>query len=333
MSTSASPRCSSDSHVFGQVLVFGGHLGDRLLPFLGLRRQVVQRDLDVEHVFDPAQQRYRRLRVRRLRHIVRHRRPERHRRDPGGHTGVLEHPGDPGRALVAGFLQSEALRGLGGVGRTRNRHRPGVRCVGQQGAEDHDGVDIELVGDGHQLGAERAPAHIGLDPVHQHDVAVAARWPAVRNPHRRPHQLPRHPIDLPDDRAIHLVVVVRLVIDLHDRIGFPDGLEVFQRIAGRVAGIVPSLERRHDDGVVQFGQRGAAIRGGHRIRVRRPRPATMRPVAWAEVGVPASREAARGRAGHSTGACLRRPAEAAPGQLSETCKPLGAFHRTTILVA
>ncbi len=44
-------------HVLGQVLVFGGHLGDRLLPLLGLGRQVSQRDLDVEHVFDAAQQR------------------------------------------------------------------------------------------------------------------------------------------------------------------------------------------------------------------------------------------------------------------------------------
>ena len=220
------------------------------------RRQVGQRNLDVEHVLDAAQQRHRRLRVGRLRHVVRHRRPERHRRDPGGHAGVLEHPGDAGRALVAGFLQAEALRRLGGVGRAGDRHRPGVRRVGQQRAEDDDGVDVELVGDGQQLGAERAPAHVGFHAVHQHDVAVAARRPAVRDPHRRPHQLPGDPVDLPDDRAIHLVVVVRLVVDLHDRVGLPDGVQVLERVAGRVAGVVPALKRRHDDRVVQFGQRG-----------------------------------------------------------------------------
>ena len=70
---------------------------------------------------------------------------------------------------------------------------------------------------------------------------------------------------------------------LHQRSGFDNLLgrsarmrEVFavlERIAGRVAGIVPALKRRHDDGVVQLGQRAAVratIPQSHRIRVRPP---------------------------------------------------------------
>ena len=170
---------------------------------------------------------------------------------PAGDAGVLEHPGDPGRTLVAGLLQPEELRRVGGVGRARNRHRPGVRRVRQQCAEDDDGVDIELVGDGQQLGAECAPPHIRLDAVHQHDVAVRAGWAAVRNVHRRPHQLAGHTVDLPDHRPIDLVVVVGLVVDLDDRLGLPDRVQVLERVAGRVAGVVPALERRHHDGVVR----------------------------------------------------------------------------------
>ena len=222
-----------------------------------------ERHLDVEHVLDATQQRHRGLGVRRLRHVVRHRGPERHRRYPGRHAGVLEHPGDPRRALVTGFLQPEVLRRLRRVGRARHRHRPGVRGVGQQRTQDHHGVDVEFVGDRQQLGAERAPPHVRLDAVHQHDVAVAARRPAVRDPHRRPHQLPGDPVDLPDDGPIHLVVVVGLVVDLDDRLGLPDSIEVLQRVAGGVAGVIPALERRHHDGVVQFGERGSDIRRGH----------------------------------------------------------------------
>lgn len=47
-------------------------------------------------------------------------------------------------------------------------------------------------------------------------------------------------VDLPDDRTVHLVVVVGLVVDLNDELGFPDLVEVLQRVAGRVAGVVPA---------------------------------------------------------------------------------------------
>src|ERR1700761_1916466 len=53
-------------------------------------------------------------------------------------------------------------------------------------------------------------------------------------------------------RAAHLIVVVRLIVDLDDRIGLPDRVQMLQGIAGRVTGVVPALERRHNDRVVQF---------------------------------------------------------------------------------
>lgn len=104
-------------HVLGQLVIFGDRLGDLALPRFGLCGQVRQRHLDVEHVLDPAQQRNRRLRVRWVRHIVRHRRPKRHRRDAGPHTGRLEDAGDAGGALVACFLKAELPRRRRGVGR------------------------------------------------------------------------------------------------------------------------------------------------------------------------------------------------------------------------
>jgi len=143
-----------------------------------------------------------------------------------------------------------------------------VRRVGQQRAQDHHGVDVELLDDRQELGAERPPAHVGFDAVHQHHVAVAARWPAVGDPHRRPHQFAGDTVELADHRPIHLVVVVRLVVDVDDQLGFPDVVQVLHRIAGGVARVIPALERSHHDGVVQVGKRGAVIRSGHTARVR-----------------------------------------------------------------
>ena len=190
---------------------------------------------------------------------------------PAWHARVLEHSGDARRPFVAGLLEPECLRRVGGVGRARHRDRAGVRGVGQQRTQDDDGLHVELVGDRQQLGAEGAPAHVGLHAVHQHDVAVRAGRTAVRDPHRRPHQLPGHPVDLPDHRPVDLVVVVGLVVDLHDRLGFPDRVQVLERVAGRVAGVVPALEGRDDDRVVEFRQVGrleaARIRRGHHASV------------------------------------------------------------------
>jgi hypothetical protein len=94
--------------------------------------------------------------------------------------------------------------------------------------------------------------------------AIAARRPAVGDVHGRPHQLPGDAVDLSDHRPVDLVVVVGLVIDLDDRLGLPDRIEMLQRVTGRIAGVVPALEGRDNDRVAQFGQVDAVrFRRGH----------------------------------------------------------------------
>ena len=113
-----------------------------------------------------------------------------------------------------------------------------------------------------------------------------ARRAAVRDPHRRPHQLPGHAVDLADHRPVHLVVVVGLVVDLDDRLGLPDGVQVLERVAGRVTGVVPALERRDDDGVVEFGQVGSLRTARHPTgspRQRKPCMGRMTGIDRAEV--------------------------------------------------
>jgi len=60
-------------------------------------------------------------------------------------------------------------------------------------------------------------------------------------------------------------------LDLDERFGFPDGVEVLESITGRVTGVIPAFERCDDDRVAQIGQVGslrtAEIRGGHRASV------------------------------------------------------------------
>ncbi|EPQ80796.1 hypothetical protein MMEU_1321 [Mycobacterium marinum str. Europe] len=125
-----------------------------------------------------------------------------------------------------------------------------MRRIGQQGPEDHDGVDVEFLDDRQQLRTKCAPAHVGFQPAHQYDIAVTVGWAAVRDPHRWPLQLPGNPVDLSDDRPIHLIVVVGLVVDLHDGSRVPDGGKVSDRVAGGVARVVPALKRRHNHGLV-----------------------------------------------------------------------------------
>ncbi|SNQ48402.1 hypothetical protein FRACA_2460005 [Frankia canadensis] len=79
----------------------GGELVDLTFPRLRPFGQVTQRDLDVEQILHPAQQGERRLRARGVRHVVRHRRPERHRRELRPRTRLAEHADDPRRSLVA----------------------------------------------------------------------------------------------------------------------------------------------------------------------------------------------------------------------------------------
>ena len=120
-------------------------------------------------------QRQRRLRARRLRDVVRHGRPVGHRGHVEPHAGVLEDADDAGRPLVRRLLELEPVDQLGLGGGAGDRDRPGVRGVGEQRAEGDHELAAELVAGGEQLGAELAPAHVGLDAAHQDHVAVEVR--------------------------------------------------------------------------------------------------------------------------------------------------------------
>ena len=135
---------------------------------------------EVEHLLDRVQQRERRLRVRRLGHVVRDAGPERDRRDARGDAGVLQDADDAGRALVADFSSPYRAADSRVVGRAGHLGRPGVRRVGEQRAERHDGAHVQVVDHAEQLAAEPAPAHVGLDPADEHQVEVGTRRAAVR---------------------------------------------------------------------------------------------------------------------------------------------------------
>ena len=90
--------------------------------------------------------------------------------------------------------------------------------------------------------AEVAPAHVGFDAAHQHDVAVAARRAACGQAGRRPLDLAGHAVDLADCGAVDLVVVVLLVVEFDEGFGVPDQFEVLdsRRLAASPASFQPS---------------------------------------------------------------------------------------------
>ena len=75
---------------------------------------------------EPAQQRQRRLRVRDRGHVVGDGRPEAGRGDPALAARVVEDADDPGRPLVVGAAEAEALDQLGVRGEAGDRH--GAAC-------------------------------------------------------------------------------------------------------------------------------------------------------------------------------------------------------------
>ncbi|CPZ73178.1 Uncharacterised protein [Mycobacteroides abscessus subsp. abscessus] len=71
--------------------------------------------------------------------------------------------------------------------------------------------------------------------------------------HARPLQLASDAVDQPYDGPVDLIVVVILVIDGHQWGGLPGGVQMLQRSAGGVAGVIPALERGNHYRVAQHG--------------------------------------------------------------------------------
>ena len=106
----------------------------------------------------------------------------------------------------------------------------------------------------HELVAERPPAHVRLDAVHQDHVPgqpgqrrgpvgrVLGLCPGQRDPGRRPDQaFGLAALDL-DHRPVDLEVVEVLGVDGGDRGRLPGDAQVVDHPAGRLTGVVPALE-------------------------------------------------------------------------------------------
>ena len=145
------------------------------------------------------------------------------------------------------------MPGVLAVGRRGDRDRPGVRDVGHQRAEGDDHRDVGGLGELHQLDGEGAPAERRLDALDEHDVAAergvrrdehAGRAPADPSPA----VLEQHP------GPVDLEVVVVLGVERRDDLGVPDLGQVLDDGTRGLAGVVPPLEGRDHDRVVQLGQ-------------------------------------------------------------------------------
>ncbi len=125
--------------------------------------------------------------------------------------------------------------------------------VGEQGAEEDDGVDADVVDEFDDGVAEAAPAHVGFDAAQQHDVAVAAGQCADGQAGGGPVEFAADAVDEPDLGAVDLVVVVVLGVQFGEGFGVPDQFEVFDGSAGGVACVVPSFERGNEHRITEDG--------------------------------------------------------------------------------
>ena len=202
--------------------------------------------LHLEQLLDLAEQRQGRLGARRLGDVVRHRGPVRHRRDVEPHAGVLEDADDAGRSFVRRLLELEPVDQVGLGRRPGHRDRPGVRGVGEQGAEGDHELAAEVVARREQLGAELAPAHVRLDAADQDHVAVEVGRRGDRDLGARPGDPAVAQLVEPDDGPVHLEVVELLGVDRPDDPRVPDPDQVVDDRRGGVGGVVPALEGGDD---------------------------------------------------------------------------------------
>ena len=289
MSTSASPRSSRECDVLGDLLVLGGHLGDGLLPLLGLgragRRAAPRcRGRPRPGAAAPPWPWGSAAATRSAG------RPP--RTSPPGSRRAHRRPGTPRRSRSAPRSGSPRARRTSPTrGSTPRRTPAPAGCAGCRPSSAPRMTTVSTLSLSAMASSSAQNVRhrmLGSMPCISTMSRSRARRPAVRDPHRRPHQLAGDAVDLPDHRAVHLVVVVGLVVDLDDRLGLPDRVQVLQRVTGRVTGVVPALEGRDDDGVVQFGQVGRACGRSHptgSLRQRKPCVAAMSPSHPATVGL------------------------------------------------
>ena len=228
--------------VLGDLRVLLGQLVYPAFPGSRLVRQVSQRQGDVEYVLDPAEQRQRCLRAGRLRHVMRHRGPQRDRRYARRRAGMLQPADDPRRPLVVHRLDVQLGGELGIGGGRGHRHRAGMRGVREQRAEQDHQLHAEVGERADQLIAEGTPAHIGLDPVHQHQIAAGALRAGQRQPGSRPDQPVGPAVGDLHHRTGHLEVVEVLRIDGADGAGLPGDAQMIDHSARCLACVIPALE-------------------------------------------------------------------------------------------
>ena len=204
--------------------------------------QVTRLDVGAEQPGDLLGERQGCLRRRVAGRVGGHRRPQRRRGDARLAAGHAQHADDAGGALVAGTAQLQALGQLLVVGGAVDRHRAGVRHIGQQRPEGHDEPRLEVLGDAEHVPAERRPAEVRLDPLEDDHVGVAAGHATGRETVRGPGEVPPAVVVEVHERAGDGEVEELLGVQLGEGGGAPLLHQVLGRAGGGVAGVVPAAE-------------------------------------------------------------------------------------------
>jgi hypothetical protein len=117
-----------------------------------------------------------------------------------------------------------------------------VRDVGEERAERHEQLDVEVSSEVDDQLAEGQPAQARLDPQEEHGVAIRPRNPGVVEGVLRPLDPPRQPLVERDVRPVRLEVEKPLGIDVGEALRLPDPREVAARERRPRAAVVPAAE-------------------------------------------------------------------------------------------
>ncbi len=175
---------------------------------------------------------------------MRDRRPQRDAGEAHRRGLVLQDADDAAGSLVGGGLQAVPFGDRRVVARGADRDRSGVWHVGEQCPESDQQLHAPVDGRPQELGAEAPPARGRLDPVdEQHGPAVddRAEHPGAR-PAKRPSAVLQDQL-----RAVDLVVVVGLRVELEHLRGVPGRAQLGEGVAGGVGCVVPPTEGGNHD--------------------------------------------------------------------------------------